>query len=349
MVVSRLKSVFDGIPASELLKRRKITQPSFMVPMLATLTDSYFSEKGWLYEHKFDGVRCLAFKRKGKVRLISRNNKLMNAEYPEIVEALAKQAADNFIIDGEIVALNAKGVSDFQLLQGRMNLKARGKVIAQERTVKVRLCIFDLMYVEGYTICSIPLLLRKKILKKLLRFNKLLVFSKHKTDDGISYFKYACSHGWEGLIVKRADSEYVHARSANWLKFKCVMEQELVIGGYTTPKGSRSYFGALLVGYYSHGKLMYAGKVGTGYSQAVLEMLGEKLQKLVIKRCPFSNYDESSQGVYWVSPQLVGEFGFAQWTRAGKLRVGRFKGLRKDKSAKQVVKEIPKAISIKHT
>ncbi len=329
----------------ELLKRaKKMAEPAFIKPMLATLTEDYFSRKDWLYEHKFDGVRCLVFKKKGVVHLLSRNNKSMNAEYPELVAAFKKQQADNFVIDGEIVSIGKKGISDFEQLQGRINVRKGAKLAVVEKKIPIKYCIFDLMYVQGYDVRALPLLARKKILKKLLQYTKLLSYTTHKVGNGIAYFKYACAKGWEGLIAKRIDSEYVGVRSPDWLKFKCVMEQELVIGGYTRPQGSRTDFGALLVGYYKNGVLHYAGKVGTGYTQDTLALLGKKLRKLDTTKCPFSNYDESIKNVHWVRPVLVGEFGFAQWTRQGRLRVGRYRGLREDKSAKEVVRERPKAV-----
>lgn len=339
--------LFSGLPQEVIEKAQKKEQPAFIPPMLATLTEDYFSSKDWLYEHKFDGVRCLAFKKKGKVHLISRNNKSMNTSYPEIVNALESDKADNFIIDGEIISVGKKGISDFQLLQGRMNVKVLEKIVGMQKLIRIKYCIFDLIYVDGFDVRSFPLIDRKKVLKKLLQYNRFLSYSTHKVGSGIAYFKYACKKGWEGLIAKHKDSVYVGARSSNWLKFKCVMDQELVIGGYTQPQGARSDFGALLVGYYKNGKFMYAGKVGTGFSEDTLSFLGKKLRKLEIKRCPFSNFKESTQGVHWVKPHLVGEFGFAEWTRQGKLRVGRYRGLREDKSAQDVVRERPKAIGIK--
>jgi DNA ligase D-like protein (predicted ligase) len=315
--------------------------PEFIPPMLATLTENYFSRPDWIYEEKFDGERCLAFKNKGKVRLVSRNKKIMNNNYPELVTALEKQTADNFVIDGEIVTLNEKGVSDFELLQGRMNLQKTEKIKLKEKAVKVRYCIFDLMYTNGQDTRRLPLLERKKLLKKLLSYNKTLVYTEHKVGDGITFFKQACKLKWEGLIAKRADSPYVGVRSRDWLKFKCISKQELIICGYTAPQGARNYFGALLVGYYAKDKLIYAGKVGTGYSQDTLETLGKKLQKLSIKKCPFTDYDGPTKDVTWVKPELVAEFQFANWTTAGKLRVGRYKGLRDDKNAQDVVRELP--------
>jgi len=325
-------------------KVKKISAPSFLPPMLATLTKNYFSDAEWLYENKFDGERCLAFKKNGQVRLVSRNNKNMNDIYPELVEALTKQSADNFIIDGEIVSLNKKGVSDFELLQGRINVHQNSKKIGSQKSIVVAYCVFDLMYVDGYDIRELALLVRKELLKKLLRYNKIIIYTEHIIGKGIPFFKKACNLDWEGVIAKRIESPYVGVRSHDWLKFKCIMKQELVIGGYTEPKGTRSYFGALLVGYYDKGKFIYAGKVGTGYTQEVLALLGKKLKKLEVQTCPFSDYDGVPKNIHWVKPIIVAEFQFAQWTKAGRLRVGRYKGLRDDKIAKQVVKEIPKSI-----
>ena len=323
---------------------KKQPQPAFVPPMLATLTKDYFSDKEWLYEHKFDGERCIAYKKNGNVRLMSRNRRNMNNTYPELVTALEAQKADNFIIDGEIISRNKKGVSDFQALQGRINKRLQSEESSIQKQTPVTYCIFDLMYFNGYDMRSLSLDERKKTLKTLLTYNKTLSYSKHIIGNGIALFKKACALKWEGVIAKRIKSTYVGKRSRDWLKFKCIMQQELVIGGYTDPKNSRSFFGALLVGYYHKNKLHYAGKVGTGYSESTLTMLGKKLKKLTVKTCPFADYDESFQNIHWVKPILVAEFQFAQWTNGGKLRVGRYKGLRDDKSAKDVVKEIPKAI-----
>ncbi len=338
------KDLFTGLSAENLKKRKKTDEPLFMPLMLATLTKEYFSRNDWLYEHKFDGERCLVIKKKGKVYLVSRNQKSMNNTYPELVDALLKQKADNFIIDGEIVSKNKAGVSDFQLLQGRINSQAG---TTKEKSIPIQYCIFDLMYVAGYDIRNLPLYARKELLKKLLDYNKMLVYTEHKVGNGVAFFKKACQLKWEGLIAKRIDGTYVGVRSHDWLKFKCIMQQELVIGGYTKPKGARTYFGALLVGYYDKGKLVYAGKVGTGYTQTVLEMLGKKLAKITTAKCPFSNYDGETKDIFWVKPVMVAEVHFANWTQANKLRVGRYKGLRDDKDAKDVVKEVPKAIGPK--
>lgn len=337
------KNIFSLVPPSLLKKLKKEPQPSFVPPMLATLTDTYFSDKNWVYEHKFDGERCFAYKKNGRVRLMSRNDKPMNETYPELVASLEAQQADNFIIDGEIIA-TTKGISDFQLLQGRMNLKNNAKIRSKQKAIAISYCVFDLLYLDGYDTGSLPLLVRKILLKNLFTYNKLLVYTEHVEKEGLKLFKYACKKGWEGVIAKHIGSTYVGRRSRDWLKFKCVNQQELVIGGYTNPRGSRSDFGALLVGYYKGKDFHYAGKVGTGFSEATLAMLGEKLRKIETKKCPFTNYTLSTQGVHWVKPKLVAEFGFAQWTNGGRLRVGRYRGLRNDKDARSVVKEVPKKL-----
>jgi bifunctional non-homologous end joining protein LigD len=333
------KNIFSGLSEEVLKKRKKKNEQQFITPMLATLTENYFSSNDWMYEHKFDGVRCLAFKRKGIVQLKSRTNKIMQ-EYPEIVTALSKQKADNFIIDGEIVSLNKKGISDFQMLQSRMNVRSALLLQLVKETTPLYYCIFDVLYADGYDVTALPLSARKEILRKLLSYNKTLLYSQFQIGNGVALFKKACKLGWEGIIAKHSNSAYLPVRSREWLKFKCSASQELVIGGYTEPQGAREFFGALLVGYYDHGKLMFAGKVGTGFSYETLAVLGKKLQKLEIKKCPFSNYDQINRAVHWVKPTLVAEFHFAQWTKDGKLRAGRYKGLREDKKAQDVVREV---------
>ncbi len=343
-VVMTDKNDIKKLSAEIFAKVKKCAQPPFVAPMLATLTKKYFSNNEWYYEHKFDGERCLAFKKNGLVTLFSRNRKRINAIYPELVTALKKQVADNFIIDGEIVSVNKKELSDFELLQGRINVRHDSKLRSRAQQIAVSYYIFDLMYVDGYDIRKLPLSMRKKLLKKLLRYNTKLTYTEHTAKHGIKLFKKACKTGWEGVIAKNALSQYVGRRSSEWLKFKCIMKQELVIAGYTKPKGSRTYFGALLVGYYQNGKLKYAGKVGTGYSRETLAFLDKKLRKLVTKKCPFTDYDDTTKDIVWVKPNTVAEFQFAQWTKAGRLRVGRYKGLRDDKKAKDVVKEVPTII-----
>lgn len=303
--------------------------------MLATLTHDTFSDRAWLYERKLDGVRCLAFRRGTRLRLISRNRKEMNDSFPELIEALEEQPCDDFIVDGEIVAFEGPRTS-FSRLQQRIGIRDPDE--ARRSGVAVYLYLFDVLHLESHDVTRLALRQRKRLLKRALSFGGRVRFTPHRRRDGEAYLEEACSKGWEGLIAKRADSVYRHSRSRDWLKFKCGNRQELVIGGYTDPKGRRVGFGALLVGYYEDGALRYAGKVGTGYDDRMLEELARRLQGLERKTCPFAQTPREKR-VHWVSPKLVGEVGFTEWTRDGRLRHPRFRGLREDKSPKQVRRE----------
>ncbi len=303
--------------------------------MLATLTENYFSDKDWFFERKLDGERVLAVKNKKKITLYTRNKKIINNTYPEIEKLLSKQKQDNLIVDGEIVAFD-KNMTSFSKLQGRIHVKDPKKAI--QTGIKVYYYIFDILHLGQYDLRKIPLRDRKKILKKALDFKDTLRYTSHKNTFGEKYLKQACQKGWEGLIAKKSDSIYVSKRSRDWLKFKCVNEQELVIGGYTDPQGNRKGFGALLLGYYKNNTLQYAGQVGTGFNDNLLDELRKRLDKLETDSYPF---DEKIQkkGIHWVKPKLVCEIGFTEWTSSGKLRHPRFLGIRRDKPAKKVVKE----------
>jgi bifunctional non-homologous end joining protein LigD len=303
--------------------------------MLATLTHDTFSDPEWLYERKLDGVRCLVFRRGRRLRLRSRNRKEMNGTYPELVEELGKVPCDDFVVDGEIVAFEGHRTS-FSRLQQRIGI--RDPEEARRSGVAVYLYLFDVLHLEGRDVTKLPLRDRKRLLKRALSFGGHLRFTPHRVGDGEAYLEEACAKGWEGLIAKRASSVYQHSRSKAWLKFKCGNRQEFVIGGYTDPKGSRRGFGALLVGHYEGDALRYAGKVGTGYDDALLETLRERLEGMERKTCPFDETPRE-KGAHWVSPSLVGEVGFTEWTGDGKLRHPRFLGLRPDKSPKRVKRE----------
>jgi len=315
---------------------QKKAMPTFIKPMLATLTRDYFSRKNWIFECKLDGERCLLFKKGNKIILKSRNNKIINDSYPEIVAAAHKLNLPDCILDGEIVAFKNK-VSNFSLLQGRFGVNNPTRSL--EAQVPVYYYVFDILYCDNYLLTHLPLLTRKKILKNLITFNKTICYVTHKNTEGLKYYKQACSLQWEGLIAKRADSIYVSKRSPDWLKFKCVNEEELVIGGYTNPGGSRTHFGALLLGYYKNKKLQYAGKVGTGFNEKILKELGALLKKYTTNICPFVNYDDPIANVHWVKPILVCEVRFSEWTKDNKLRHPSYLGLRVDKDAKAVVQE----------
>lgn len=328
-------------PYKALLKKRKM--PTFEQPMLATLTNTYFSNKDWIYECKFDGARCLVLKNGHKIVLKSRNDNSLSSTYPEIIEAAQKLTVNQTILDGEIVSF-VDGISKFEKLQVRIGVKNPSRALMKQ--VKIYICIFDILYLDGYDLTRLPLLQRKKILKQVIQFKSPLRYVTHRNEKGLLFFKQACKKGWEGLIAKDKNSPYVHVRSQSWLKFKCVQEQELIICGYTEPQRSRTGFGALLVGYYSKDKkLYYAGKVGTGYDTPFLQEFSKKLQKIELKKNPFANKNAVKEAnAHFVKPYFVGEFGFEEWTKDNKLRQGRFLGLRDDKDAKDVVRETPKSI-----
>lgn len=317
----------------EALRARQ--QPDWTSPMLATLTDDPFSDPEWVYERKLDGERFLTFRHGDDVRLLSRNRKELNPSYPELVEAFEGQPTEDFIVDGEIVAFDGN-LTSFARLQPRMQTHDPDE--ARRSDVTVFCYLFDVLHVDGQDTTTLPLRDRKRVLEQTIDFSDPLRYATHRNEDGEAYHREACEKGWEGVIAKKADSPYAHSRSTDWLKFKCVAAQELVIGGFTEPEGSRVGFGALLVGYYDDGDLVYAGKVGTGYDEETLARLRNRLEGLERKTSPFAG-DVREKGARWATPDLVGEFGFTEWTQDGKLRHPRFKGLRRDKDPHDVVKE----------
>ena len=316
-------------------KAVKKSMPDWMDPMLAKLTHDYFSGDDWIFERKLDGERVLSYiSEDGKVTLYSRNKIVINDSYPEIQEALQNNAERGCILDGEVVAFNDKHVSDFQKLQPRMHASSRKE--AKESNVKVFYYIFDLMYVDGHDVTQCGLLDRKKLLKKAVKEEGSLQLVQHRQDDGIVFYKEACRKGWEGLIAKHIGSTYEHRRSDQWLKFKCRLQQEFVIGGYTEPHGERVGFGALLLGFYRHKKLVYAGKVGTGFDDQTLKDLHKKLKKIESKTSPYDQGEPQKKEVHFVSPRIVCEVAFSEWTADDRLRHPRYKGLRRDKSPADV-------------
>lgn len=304
--------------------------------MLATLTEDRFSDPDWLYERKLDGERCLVFRSPDGVRLLSRNRKELNNHYPELVEALAEQTNQDFVVDGEIVAFEGNRTS-FSRLQGRMQVNDPDA--ARRTGVKVFLYVFDVVHLDGQDLTGLPLRRRKALLRGALEYGGPLRFTPHRIGDGVAYWNEACRRGWEGVIAKRAAGPYVHGRSKDWLKFKCATAQEFVIGGYTDPQGSRVGFGALLIGYYEKGRLRYAGKVGTGYDRSMLERLSRQLAALEQDEPAFADGNLPRSRVHWVKPQLVGQVAFSEWTRDGQLRHPSFQGLREDKPPQEVVRE----------
>jgi bifunctional non-homologous end joining protein LigD len=318
----------------------------FVEPMKALLVEKP-PAGDWIYEIKFDGFRAMAFKSGEQVKLLSRNEKDLAHKFPQIAEALAEVDAEDPVIDGEIVALDAKGRSSFQLLQ-RYEL-------GEERPPIV-FYVFDLLGLNGADLQNEPLEERKSQLEKLLaRPPALIRYSASLGPDVKALLSMAGKLGLEGLIGKRKGSRYEPGRrSGAWIKLKIEREQEMVIGGYTDPEGSRKHFGALLIGYYSGRRLLFAGKVGTGFDSAMLNSVYSKLSKISSNTCPFDNLPERKNGWYgqnitpaemkrchWVKPKLVCQIKFFEWTQDGKMRQPVFLGLREDKDATEVVREKP--------
>jgi bifunctional non-homologous end joining protein LigD len=329
-------SLFNRLPAEAKVRLRRRPQPEWVAPMLATLTDERFSREGWLFEPKWDGERCLVFRRGRELSLFSRNRILLNAKYPEITIAFDRQHSVSFIVDGEIVAFK-NGVTSFAKLQERMQIEHPSADLL--RRVPVWLYLFDLLYLDGYDTRRVPLRYRKEVLRNTFEYKGSLRFTEHRETQGEAYYRKACRLGWEGVIAKDGDSEYVSRRTRDWLKFKCSKAQEFVIGGYTEPRGSRIGFGALLLGYHRGRKLVCAGKVGTGFDRDTLHRLGRKLAQLKTPLSPFPGDGLPRRGVHWVKPRLVAQVAFTEWTREGKLRHPRFLGLRDDKRPEEVVRE----------
>ena len=302
--------------------------PRFVTPMKAVLTDERFSDPDWIFERKLDGIRCVASKSGGDVRLLSRNELDLNGRFPEVAAALADDPADELVLDGEVVAFAGANTS-FERLARRGHAR-----------VSVFLYLFDAMFLDGRDVRAMPLLERKRLLRRALGYHGPLRLTPYRRRDGEALYEEACRKGWEGLIAKRADSVYTSARSRDWLKLKCSAEQELVVGGYTAPKGSREELGALLVGHFEGGRLRYAGKVGTGFDRATLRDLADRLRPLRRDDSPFAD-EVRGRTTTWVEPRLVVQVGFSEWTRDGRLRHPRFLGVREDKDARDVVRERP--------
>jgi DNA ligase D-like protein (predicted ligase) len=305
--------------------------------MLATLTQDRFSDPDWIFERKLDGVRCLARRTaSGQVHLASRNDQDLTSTFPEIAQALAANCDSEIVVDGEVVALQGRRTS-FERLQGRLGITDPD--VARRVGIPVFYYLFDVLHLDGADTRHGPLVDRKKLLRGAVRFQDPLRYTVHRIGAGEQMYRAACARGDEGVVAKRAAAAYTGGRSKDWLKFKYVRDQELVIGGWTEPKGNRTGLGALLVGYYENGTLVYAGKVGTGFGTQTLQRLSGQLAPLAQDHTPFDRGRIRETGVHWVRPELVAQIGFAEWTQDGLLRQPRFQGLRTDKVAEDVVRE----------
>ena len=306
-------------------------------PALATLSHERFWEPGWVYERKLDGQRCLAVRTARGTRLYSRSGRDVTMAFPEVAEALEEQASTDFVIDGEVVAFEGSRTS-FARLQPRIHVSSAEK--ARRSGVPVYFYVFDVLRADGQDVRGEPMLERKARLRELLTFDGPIRYTPHRRNGGEEYFTEACRKGWEGLIAKRADAPYATGRTDRWLKFKCEAGQELVVVGWTDPEGSRVALGALLLAYHDGDDLVYAGKVGTGFSQSVLRDLHARLSRIERSDTPCTRGSSiPRKGVHWAEPRLVAEVAFTEWTRDGQLRHPRYLGLRTDKKASDVVRE----------
>jgi bifunctional non-homologous end joining protein LigD len=335
----------SGRPKIASLPDLPSAKARFIEPMKAKLIEEPPATGDWIYELKFDGIRLIAVKKDGKVSLLSRNQNELTERFPEIVEAVTSLPARECVIDGEVVALDEEGRSSFQLLQARE---------MEGRKSPVYFYPFDLLQLDGKSLLSLPLEARKDVLEKLCAgVGDPIRYSGAIGGDAQRLLEEVKRRGLEGIIGKQRNSVYEPGRRGGaWIKLKCVQEQEFVIGGYTPPQGARKYFGAILVGYYENNKLVFAGKVGTGFTAKSLSMLYKKLQKEGRDDCPFVDLPSKQNGqwvqditpsmmrkMHWVNPAFVCEIKFAEWTRDKKLRAPVFLGLREDKNPTEVVRE----------
>lgn len=315
-------------------KKKAIPQPRFIKPMLATLKEEPFDSKDWLFEIKWDGYRAVGNVVNGTAHLYSRNEQAFNSHFPFVIQDLSK-IDHQVILDGEIVALDKKGNPSFQILQN----------YPRNREGQLVYMVFDILYLDGDDLMNIPLLERKKILKKILPETPHLHYCDHLIGKGESFFEAAVKAGLEGIIGKKTNSFYQPGKRGNdWLKIKSHTRQEAIICGFTAPKGSREKFGSLILGIYDQNKLLYTGHAGTGFDTAKLNRIYKKLSPLIQKKCPFHIIPKLSN-VTWVKPKLVCEVKFAEWTKNGIMRQPVFIELREDKKPEEVVKEIPEEIN----
>lgn len=319
-----------------LPRARKATLPEFVAPQLATLVDKPPPGEAWFHELKLDGYRLLCHIDHGRVRFWTRNRKDWTAKFPALGKAVKALRLKSAILDGEVVALDASGRASFQKLQQQINKNSAAGLLFH---------VFDLVYIDGFDLTRCSLRERKQVLAEL--FEKVaetspLRFSDHIEGNGAAFLKEVCKFGLEGIVSKLAESPYESTRSRNWLKIKCLRRQEFVIAGYTlSDKGIP--FSSLILGVYEKGKLIYAGRAGTGFSNQMRVDLKKTIDKLARKTRPIAVIpsDPGLRRAVWAEPSLVGEVAFTEWTDEGIIRHPSFQGLREDKKPTDVVREEP--------
>jgi len=327
---------------AKLSQARKAPLPAFISPQLATLVKEPPAGAEWIHELKFDGYRMLCRIDKGRVTLWSRNGKDWTGKFLNVVTAVKSLKVTNAILDGEIVIVDAQGRTSFQALQRAMG-KATTSGFAYE--------LFDLIYLDGFNLTQTPLLQRKELLQKLVgsTSGNVIRYSEHFQGKGDEFFKQACEYGIEGIVSKLAHSTYESTRNRNWLKTKCAKEQEFVIAGYTRSAKGLPGFGSLVLGVYEKGKLIYSGRVGTGFTFKQRADLKKQLDKIARADSPIAVLpkDPGLRETRWTDPKMIAEVAFMEWTSDGVIRHPSFQGLREDKNPKDVVREQPAADSNK--
>jgi bifunctional non-homologous end joining protein LigD len=325
----------DAAPGAKLA-----SFPASFAPMMATLVDEPFSDPEWIFEPKHDGIRTIALLEGGRARLISRRGNDQTREFPALAAALARLADRAMILDGEIAALGPDGVTSFQRLQPRLGLESAADIARADETIPALFFVFDLTYLDGYDLTGVPLEYRKALLGAVVRQSELLRMVEPLAGRGEELFRWAVARRMEGLVAKHRASPYRPGqRSDQWLKIKGKLTDEFVIGGYSQGLRAReSTFGALLLGQYEDGRLVYTGHVGTGFTRELLAELKAKLDALKCDQPPFAfgEVPYFRTPVTWIRPELVGEVKFVEWTRDRRLRAPVFLRLRPDKPASEV-------------
>jgi bifunctional non-homologous end joining protein LigD len=320
----------------------KRPMPTAVHPMLATTVEEPFDDPEWLFEIKWDGYRAVAFLAKNKVRLVSRNQNDLTAQYPELHNLSSFIKAETAVLDGEIAALDEHGRSSFSLMQQRTGIREGRRRTASRRDISVLYYVFDLLYLDGYDLRRVPLEQRKDVLARIVDATGPVRYSDHFFQ-GKALFDAAKQKGLEGILAKCRTSHYEERRSREWLKIKITQTLDCVIGGYTDPEGTRAYFGSIVLGLYDkRGDLIHAGQAGTGFDQATLKAVWQELKKRETDRTPFPHGVDALRKAHWVKPELVAEIKFSEWTHVtaeggAKLRAPVFLGLRKDKDPEECV------------
>ena len=331
-------AVLSGVPGAV-----EEPMPSVIHPMLATLVDKPFDDDEWLFEIKWDGYRAVAFLDQGRVRLVSRNQNDLTAEYLELKDLAQHVRARTVVLDGEIVALDEQGRSSFSLMQQRTGFREPGRRAARNRPIPIVYYAFDLLYLDGYSLFKVDLDKRKELLAGIVATADNLRYSDHYLGQGSALFRAAAERGLEGIVAKRRRSCYLQKRSREWLKMKITQRQECVTGGYTDPKGSRQHFGSVILGLYDgQGRLIHVGQAGSGFTEATHADMWRRLQELKTSRSPFHGRVQTGRGMHWVKPELVAEIKFTEWTHETeggglKMRAPVYEGLRFDKKPRECV------------